>query len=353
MLRSIPAFLLSAALLFVVGCTDATVLGPDGDAERRAPGHRGVGVPLAAGPNGGVFPDVIALPNGFQPEGIALGPGTSFYAGSLISGAIVRGDLRTGMLHELVPGNGAAAGMEYDARSGLLWVATSGVGGASAYDAATGALVQTYSFGGGLINDVAVTREAAFFTDSFSATLFVVPLGRGGAAPEPGAAYTLPLTGEYEGAPAPLPGFPLVIDANGIVATPNGTWLLVVNTTSGHLYRVDPATGEAHTVDLGGADPLVTADGMVLHGKTLYVLQNFLNQIAVVDLSRDFLMGEVTSVVTNADLEGAQLDIPATAVRFGNALYVVNANFDDASPFDPDPETLPNTPFEVVRVPMR
>ena len=42
------------------------------------------------------FPEVIPLPNGWQPEGIAVGNGTTFYVGSIPTGAVYRGDLRTG-----------------------------------------------------------------------------------------------------------------------------------------------------------------------------------------------------------------------------------------------------------------
>ena len=42
------------------------------------------------------FPAVIQLPIGFQPEGIEIGRGTTFYVGSVATGAIFRGDLRTG-----------------------------------------------------------------------------------------------------------------------------------------------------------------------------------------------------------------------------------------------------------------
>jgi len=42
------------------------------------------------------FPEIIPLPNGFAPEGIATGTGTTFYVGSLATGQIYRGDLRTG-----------------------------------------------------------------------------------------------------------------------------------------------------------------------------------------------------------------------------------------------------------------
>ena len=33
------------------------------------------------------FPQVIQLPRGFQPEGIEIGNGTTFYVGSLVNGA--------------------------------------------------------------------------------------------------------------------------------------------------------------------------------------------------------------------------------------------------------------------------
>src|SRR4051794_40453116 len=38
----------------------------------------------------------VALPNGFRPEGIASGPGRTYYAGSMADGRIVTGDLRRG-----------------------------------------------------------------------------------------------------------------------------------------------------------------------------------------------------------------------------------------------------------------
>jgi hypothetical protein len=50
------------------------------------------------------FPDRIELPNGFFPEGIESGRGTSVFVGSLIDGAIWRGDLRTGSGTVLAPG---------------------------------------------------------------------------------------------------------------------------------------------------------------------------------------------------------------------------------------------------------
>src|SRR5215210_3393978 len=59
-------------------------------------------LPLAAS-SANRFPDVIALPDGFQPEGIAIGPGHTFYVGSIPTGRVWKGDLRTGESSELVP----------------------------------------------------------------------------------------------------------------------------------------------------------------------------------------------------------------------------------------------------------
>src|SRR5919106_1214371 len=50
------------------------------------------------------FPEVIRLPIGFRPEGIEVGRGTTFYVGSVASGAIQRGNLRTGSVEPLVSG---------------------------------------------------------------------------------------------------------------------------------------------------------------------------------------------------------------------------------------------------------
>src|SRR5690349_23703003 len=82
------------------------------------------------------FPDVIPLPDGFQPEGIASGNGTTFYVGSIPTGAVYRGDLRTGEGDILVPAQEgrAAIGLKYDARTGFLFVAGGPTGFAFIYN---------------------------------------------------------------------------------------------------------------------------------------------------------------------------------------------------------------------------
>lgn len=281
------------------------------------------------------FPDVIELPTGFQPEGIAAGRGSTFFTGSLVDGTVLRGDLRTGQSEVLVEGREGlvAAGMAYDERSDHLFVAGASTGMARIYDAASGELVQSYQLAdpGTFINDVIVTRDAAYFTNSNQPLLYRLPLGPAGQHPEPEDVQTLTLTGDWQ----QVQGF----NANGIEATPNGRWLVVVNSTVGSLYRVDPTTGEAVEIDLGSQGAVTNGDGLLFRGKTLYVVRNMLNQIAAVRLAKDLTSGEVVRTITNDNF-----NVPTTVAAFGKALYAVNAKFGVEDPA--------NTPYEIVRVPL-
>jgi sugar lactone lactonase YvrE len=279
------------------------------------------------------FPDVIPLPNGFQPEGIAVGKGHTFYVGSLAAGAIYRGDLRTGEGALIVqPQTGrVAVGLKYDERSGLLFVAGGPTGNAYIYDGETGeeiGVIPLTTTMPRFINDVVVTKDAAYFTNSNRAEFYRVPLANNG---EPLlTSETIPLSGDYVFTPG-------AFNANGIAATPNGDTLIIVNSVDGLLYNVDPDTGEATLIDLGG-DTVPNGDGILLQGKTLYVVQNRLNQIAVVELNSDLTEGEIVDTITSSAFR-----VPTTIARFGNSLYAVNARFGT-------PPT-PNTEYEVVRVP--
>jgi len=177
---------------------------------------------------------------------------------------------------------------------------------------------------------VVVTRDAAYFTDSFQPVLYRVPLGPGGALPDQSAVELIPLTGDFAFIPG---GF----NANGIEASSDGRWLLIVNSTNGELYRVDPQTGIAVKVDLGGAS-LTAGDGLRLQGQTLFVVRNQLNQIAVIRLDRAWTSGAVEDTITDPNF-----DVPTTLGLFGDSLYAVNARF--STPPTPD------TTYTVVRVP--
>jgi sugar lactone lactonase YvrE len=156
--------------------------------------------------------------------------------------------------------------------------------------------------------------------------LYRVPLGPGASI---GDFQTVPLGGDY----VHVGGGQL--NLNGIDATPSGKWLIAVQTTSGKLYRIDPKTGVAKLIDLGGA-ALPFGDGILLKGKTLYVVQNRLNQVAVVKLEPDLASGRVVRTLTDADLV-----VPTTIDDLGKRLYTVNAKFGAPNP---------NNTFEVVQL---
>lgn len=302
-----------------------------------------IALPLAAAARD-VYPEVIPLATGLAPEGITTGVGNTFYYGTLNGGAIFRGDYRSGeitMIVDPVPDR-LAVGMSHDRRTNLLYVA-GGLGGtAHVYDGDDGAevaVIQLATPFAGFINDAFVTQEAVYFTDSFLAVLYRLPLAEDGQLLDPPQVETIPLGGDF--VLITQPEWPeYIINANGIVATPDGRWLVIVHSAIGLLYRVDPHTGYAHEIDLGGYD-VSFGDGLALRGHTLYVVQNFLNQIRVIELDPDFASGSYVK-----DLTSDAFRVPATAAIFGNALYAVNARFDEIDPFN----VPPDAEFEAVRV---
>ncbi|MDH3259420.1 MAG: hypothetical protein OEM81_08190 [Acidimicrobiia bacterium] len=282
------------------------------------------------------YPEVIQLPTAFQSEGIAVGTQHTFYAGSLADGTIVSGDLRTGHTEVLVAGEEGrlAVGMSFDSRSGYLFVAGGLNGVGRVYDTESGQLVAEYDMSSGgqfgdFINDVIVTRDAAYFTNSFAREISRVPLGPAGTLVAQ-SADAIPLTGDW----AQVEG-PFVFNANGIEAAPNGETLFIVSSVAEAVYTVDPDTGEAKQIELGGT-AVPAGDGLVLVGKTLYVVQNQLNQIGVIALNSDLVSGIIGEPVTHP-----LFNVPTTAAVFGNSLYAVNAKF--GTPPD-------GTAYEVVRV---
>jgi sugar lactone lactonase YvrE len=276
------------------------------------------------------FPQVIPLDGGFQPEGIEVGKGTTFYVGSRVTGAIAVGDLHTGEQTTLVQGGVGrrATGIELDQHN-RLFVAGAGTGDAYVYDAKTGALLETYDFASlppdTFINDVVVTPKAAYFTDTRRAVIYKVPIGPGGALADPEDFETIPLTADLVG-------------LNGIDATPDGKTLIAVKSNTGSLFAIDPETGDADAIDLG-LKSVPNGDGILLSGKTLYVVQNTLNQVAVIKLAPDLLSGEVADLLTDPDFR-----VPTTIDELGHRLYAVNARFGVTNPGDPATE------YEVVQL---
>jgi hypothetical protein len=129
---------------------------------------------------------------------------------------------------------------------------------------------------------------------------------------------TIPLGGDF----ALAPGFNL----NGVDSTPNGKTLIAVQSNTGKLFRIDPATGVAREISLGG-ESLPNGDGILLTGKTLYVVQNQQNRVAVVALSANLASGRVVSRLSDPDFS-----VPTTIDDLGRRLYAVNARFGIPNP---------------------
>ena len=110
-----------------------------------------------------------------------------------------------------------------------------------------------------------------------------------------------------------------------------------MQTNTGKLFAADADTGVANEIDLGGAD-VVNGDGLLLRGRILFVVQNRLNRIAVLVLSRDLSHGRVVHTITDP-----AFDVPTTIAAFGQHLYAVNARFGTPSP--------QAASYNVVRVP--
>jgi hypothetical protein len=266
----------------------------------------------AASPN---FPTRIDFPAGWRAEGIATGRGHTFYAGNTANGSIYAGDYRTGEGSVLVPGvtGGSAFGVFADNHN-RLFVAGGGTCHAKVYDADTGALIADYTLTTPpcFINDVAVTNDGAYFTNTAGLpVLFKIPIAPNG---DLGAtSQTLTLT-------------PSVAGLNGIEATPDGSTLVVVSITLSKFYTVDPATGATREIVLDA--PVLRGDGLILQGRTLYAAENLPSAavpgvpgaVAEIELSPDFTTGHVVGRLNNAD---DPLVNPATMDRFGKLIYVV------------------------------
>jgi hypothetical protein len=274
-----------------------------------------------AAPAGEQGQRTIALPDEFRPEGIASGPKSTFYVGSIPQGSVYRGSYRTGEGEVLVPPHPGRnhTGLKVDARNDLLFVAGGPSKGIYVYDSETGDDVKSYSIpGAGFINDVVLTRRAAYFTDSQVQQFYRVKIGRHGRL---GELEVIPITGDF----VYTAGF----NANGIEEAGHGRRLIMVKSNTGQLFSVKPRSGKSREIELDGT--VVNGDGILLRGKTLYVVRNQDNLIAVVDLDRRLRSGEIEDELTDP-----LLDVPTTIAPFKRFIYAVNARFDRPDESDDD-----------------
>ncbi|MGY4772831.1 SMP-30/gluconolactonase/LRE family protein (plasmid) [Kribbella sp. CWNU-51] len=266
----------------------------------------------AAAPTAGA-PTKLNLPDGFQPEGIAIARGTAYF-GSRADGDIFAVDLKTGAGKVISQGPGTGSlGMKVD-HFGRLFVAGAAGGNGRVIDTRTGRVLASYTFttsADTFVNDVILSKNAAWFTDSRQPVLYKLPLGRHGKLPA--KAQTVPLSGDYQHTAGN--------NANGIALTPDGRALIIVQSSTGFLFRVEPRTGVTRRIDIGDA-VMTNGDGLLLIGRTLFVVQNLLNKVAVLTLNQSGTKGTLVREVTSPDF-----DVPTTAAAFGDRLYLPNARF--------------------------
>jgi sugar lactone lactonase YvrE len=237
--------------------------------------------------------------------------------GSLADGDIYRANLRTGNGRVISQGPGTpSVGLKLD-RRGRLYVAGGPSGTARIVNLKTGRVSSyTLTTDPTFINDVVLTRKAAWFTDSQQAQLY--RLSRKDHKRSGPRVTTLPLKGEW----VQQSGF----NANGIAESPDRRALLVVQSVTETLYRVNRKTGVATKVDLGGY-ALTNGDGLLVRGRKLYVVQNRKSQVAVFKLNRRGTAGALVKTLPVPDS-----DVPTTVAAYRGDLYLPNARFGIANP---------------------
>jgi DNA-binding beta-propeller fold protein YncE len=304
-------------------------------------------------------PDIYLLPGqptpALFPEGIAAeNKSGTFYVSSALVGSIYRGNVKTTNLKLFLPGGEdgrtQALGMTLD-DEGRLYVAGGFTGKAFIYDTSSGALVRAFGIqgAGSLLNDVTVNPRSgdAYVTDSLRPIIWRVPVEEVTDDSAEGQLDPwLKLTGtaiEYMDDGNPQTFSTQDINLNGIVATPNGRYLLTVQTNTGKLFRIDTRTKHVTEIGLGDAE-LINGDGLVLRGHTVYVVRNENDLITEILLNGQFTSGRVKHTASIQSF-----DFPTAAAIVRGRMLVVNSQFDKGFLGPGEPEI----PFTVssIRVP--
>ena len=228
-----------------------------------------------------------------------------------------------------------SVGIAYEASRNRLWVAGGGPGfgwvsgmcGSTTRPAAH--LLATFLPPGdvGFLNDVAITHDAVYVTDSFNPQLVKIPLPADGSLPSADSATLLPVSGDLS-----RPQDPTSTELSQRAAC--SSW-----------GRPARGISSASTLTLGpptrstlAARLLPGPDGLELRGNTLYVVGGGL--VTVVRLGPRLASGVVLGEITDPGL-----DVPTTATVAAGRLWVVNARFDTPP--------LPTTDYWITQLPLR
>ncbi len=275
------------------------------------------------------------------PEGIAYHAGNGdFFVGSTNDGAIYRGNAwgNDRQLQLFLPGRTDertfVTGMKVNPQ-GQLFVAGGASGMMWMYDAVTGRLLSSFSNGiqGGFINDVTIAPDgAAYFTDSRVPWIYRIKADAQGV-------FRFEFWLNLSGTPAE---YTTGNNFNGIAATPDGRYLIAVQTNIGKLFRIATDTKEVTEIPLAGGDRMTSGDGLLLDGQTLYVARNNLNLIVMLRLAADYSSGQQVGSFTDPSFATT-----TTIAKIGDRLFVVNAQFNRRNTNNPE------LPFSVSSVPLR
>jgi len=287
---------------------------------------------------------VLPLPSAAAyPEGVTVDPATgAIYTNSANTGVVFRVDPESGAAVQIgdpleLSGSppakpvSVALGLKADGQ-GRLWVAGARTGSMHVVDIATGQRLARFTTPAGawLINDVALTADAAYFTDTLRPVLWRV--ARDSLADEALEPWL-----SFEGTALEYGEQP---NLNGIVATPDGRYLIVVLMKTGRLFRIDTQTREVAAID-SGASALDGGDGLALVGQRLFVVRQSAGEIVALDLSPDL---SAASEVKR--IKPAELAWPATVAVRGDRLIVANSQLNRRASGDPV------LPFSLASIPL-
>lgn len=281
-------------------------------------------------------PKTIELPKGFRPEGI-ISVFRNLFVGSISTGDIyrTRRSETEGSIFIDAPEGRSAIGLELDSRRQYLWVAGGSGGDVTVYKMPQGNEIAHLSLplpsAKGFINDIHVGHREAYITDSLNNVFYRVDLDCGprGNLECSFTPKAVKLTGEWK----QVKGY----NANGIVGTPGNDALLIINSATGILYKVNPKSGEAKAVSVRGKPKargkpgkLLTfpsGDGLLRRGNTLWIVQNRKNRIAELELDFEKNTAKLVKFMTDS-----KFDVPTTLTISGRKLYTVNARFGTERP---------------------
>jgi len=255
----------------------------------------GVSQARTGGHSNSSIPKTFVLPgDSLFPEGMGYDPQNGeYFVGAIGGGAVLRGQIDdpTATVFSPAGADGRTAALGARPDHGRVFVGSFGSGKIWIYGERSGKLIATLDTGmpSSVINDFSFLRDGtAFATDSVNPFLWRITFSRSGTP-------TLEKWLDFTGTPFVYnAGF----NADGIVTSGNGRYLVVNQLSTGDLFRIDVATKAVTQIDVGGFD-LTNADGMDLDGQSLYVVRNANAQIVKVDLSADFTTGTVDTITTS------------------------------------------------------